>query len=71
MNINGTSIKIDMPTSQYGTLDINGKLYNVHVTKLYSTCLGINPPCYSFVLSLMGEDAVEPEETWADSYEAI
>lgn len=35
MNVEGMSILIDMPTSQYGTLTVDGREYLVHVTHLY------------------------------------
>ncbi len=74
MNVSDVSIKIDMPTSQYGTLELQGKRYNVHVTKLEvgSIPSSINSgPMHIFHMDFLGTQHVEPEVTWEDSYEAI
>ena len=73
MNVDGTSIKIDMPMSQYGTLELNGRLYNVHVKNLNVTQTSFRPRprTYIFDIRLDGQEVLpEQQYRWEDSYES-
>ncbi len=73
MNVDGTSIKIDMPMSQYGTLELNGRLYNVHVSRLNITQNSFERPrTFTFDVKFLGQEVLpEQQYRWEDSYEAL
>lgn len=63
-NVGGRSVKLDMPTSQYGTLTVDGREILVHVKGLYMIPLPGGPEneLYHYVeLQLWGTETLKGE----------